>query len=281
MKKNLYLTIVCVLFSVVFVMANTETALWSENFEGDWTANWYVDAGTWEVGIPTSGPNAAHTGDKCAATVLGGNYPANANTRLIRFNTFTVPSANQNPRLRFWHWYSFASADQGTVQIKVGTGDWETISETYINTGSAVWTYSSIDLSSYAGLSVQLAFLLKSDGSGYTVSTGWYIDDIEVVSGPIVFNNPETWESGLGDWYPDLGTWEVGTPSSGPGSAHTDQKCAATVLNGNYHASVNSRLISPQFTVPSANQNPRLRFWHWYSFASADQGTVQIKVGTG
>jgi len=111
------------------------------------------------------------------------------------------------------------------------------------------------------------------------VSSGWYVDDVTVITGPIVFNNPETWESGLGDWYCDRGTWEVGTPETGPGDAHTDQNCAATVLNGNYHANVSSRLISPQFTIPSADQNPRLRFWHWYSISSEDQATVQIKVG--
>ncbi len=74
MKKNVYLTIVFAIFSLISVNANTEATLWSEDFEGDWTANWYADAGTWEVGAPTSGPNAAHSGDNCAATVLGGNY---------------------------------------------------------------------------------------------------------------------------------------------------------------------------------------------------------------
>lgn len=74
--KNLYLIILFVLFPVVFAIANTQTTLWSENFEGDWTANWHADAGTWEVGTPTSGPKAAYAGDKCAATVLGGNYSA-------------------------------------------------------------------------------------------------------------------------------------------------------------------------------------------------------------
>ncbi|WP_372947837.1 choice-of-anchor J domain-containing protein, partial [Mariniphaga sp.] len=240
MKKNFYLIIVLTFF-VLFVKANTQSVIWSETFEGDWTANWHADAGTWEAGIPTSGPNAAHSGDKCAATVLGGNYNTNVQSRLIRHNSFTVPSASENPRLRFWHWYSMGPNDYGKVQIKVdGTTDWVDISPSYINTGSDVWTYPSIDLSDYAGQSVQIAFYIYSNP--FDVSTGWYIDDVEVLTGPMTFNNPEDWESGLGEWASESGTWEVGTPSGGPGEAYEGQQCAATVLNGNYATSVSSRL---------------------------------------
>ncbi|MGM0621330.1 MAG: hypothetical protein ACQETJ_09825, partial [Bacteroidota bacterium] len=65
--KNFTLTFLMLLLAAVFVHANTQTTLWSETFEGDWTANWYVENGTWEVGEPTSGPNAAYSGDNCAA----------------------------------------------------------------------------------------------------------------------------------------------------------------------------------------------------------------------
>ncbi|MBG0858682.1 MAG: choice-of-anchor J domain-containing protein, partial [Bacteroidales bacterium] len=222
-------------------------------------------------------PGKANAGSKCAATVLAGNYPANANTRLIRHTSFTIPSADQNPRLRFWHWYYIFSGDQGIVQIKVGSGDWQTISEIYNHSSSGVWSYPSIDLKAYAGLTVQLAFYFTSNSDGY-IGSGWYIDDIAIITGPIIFNNPETWELGLGDWYADRGTWEVGTPTSGPGNAYNGTKCAATVLNGNYSANISSRLISPSFTIPSADQNPALRFWHWYSIYSGDAGTVQIKT---
>jgi len=69
-------------------------------------------------GIPTSGPNAAHGGTQCAATILNGNYPVTADTRLTRLSYFTVPAANQNPRLRFWHWFSFSTADYGKYRLK-------------------------------------------------------------------------------------------------------------------------------------------------------------------
>jgi hypothetical protein len=279
MKKNFYLIIVLTL-SVLFVQANTQSVLWSETFEGDWTANWYVDAGTWEVGTPTSGPNAAYAGDNCAATVLGGNYSNNVETRLIRFTSFIVPASNQNPRLRFWHWFHFYNNDDdwGKVQLKVeGSSDWVDISGRY-DDNSTVWTYASLDLSGFAGQEVQIAFYMHSD---YSASDpGWYIDDVSLVTGAIVFNNPEDWENGIGDWSAESGTWQVGKPSSGPDTAHGGINCAGTNLSGNYNNYVDSRLVSPSFIVPASNQNPRLRFWHWFHFYNNDDdwGKVQLKV---
>src|SRR6185369_3482528 len=120
-------------------------------------------------------------------------------------------------------------------------------------------------------------------------------DDVAVVTGAPVFNNPEGFELGLGDWYTESGTWEVGVPRSGPPTnsagrrAFTGTNCAATVLAGNYANAVDSRLVSPAFLVPASSTNPRLRSWHWYSFAgpycpfNCDEGSygyVEIRVGT-
>jgi len=45
----------------------------SENFEGS-TTNWTVSGGGWQFGTPTVGPSGAFEGNKCAGTVLNGNY---------------------------------------------------------------------------------------------------------------------------------------------------------------------------------------------------------------
>jgi hypothetical protein len=279
MKKHYYLALT-MLLAAFAGYAQQKAVYWSEDFEGNWSTNWTISSGSWEVGVPFSGPNAAHGGTKCAATVLGGDYVEDVDSRLIS-PVVTVPAANQNPRLRFWQWYSFSTYDFGRVQIKsTSSTDWVDIGEQYINTGSGIWTYPSIDLSAYAGQSIQIAYYFHSNGDfwGTSVSAGWYIDDIAIVTGPVVFNNPETWENGLGDWYADRGTWEVGSPTSGPNATHGGTKCAATVLGGDYVEDVDSRLISPVVTVPAANQNPRLRFWQWYSFSSYDFGIVQIRT---
>ncbi len=254
-----------------------------ENFEGNWTQDWYVSNGTWEVGKPTSGPNGTYTGQNCAATVLTGNYSENVESRLIKINTFKVPSADQNPHLRFWHWYSFGEADTGKVQIKVDGGNWQTISENYTKNSSGIWSYPIIDLTPFAGKNIQIGFHFKSVFTGWHGSSdkGWYIDDLVVKTGAFNYDNPESFENGVVDWDVDYGVWEIGEPTSGPGSAYTGNNCAATVLNGNYGESLESRLVSAPTIVPSADQNPHLRFWHWYSFGEADTGKVQIKVDGG
>src|SRR5204863_281019 len=122
----------------------------------------------------------------------------------------------------------------------------------------------------FAGRTVQVAFHFHS---AYNTGVGWYLDDVAVVTGTPVLNNPEGFESGLGDWFSESGTWEVGVPTSGPPTnslgrrAFSGTNCAATVLAGSYASYVDSRFISPAFAVPAANSSPRLRFWHWFSFA--------------
>ncbi len=271
-----------VFFCNTSAWATPADTLWSENFEGDWTRDWNVDAGTWEVGIPTSGPNKAFRGQKCAATVLAGNYAPNVKSRLIRHTSFIVPSALSNPRLRFWHWYSISTSDEGVVQIKVGNRDWETISEHYFNSGCEVWTSTYIDLKPYAGMNVQIAFYFTSDPGTSNVSSGWYIDDVSVITGSLILSKFENWETGLGDWNVTRGVWEVGKPSMvGPNRAYNGENCAATVLKGNYCPNVDTRLVSPSCVVPPASSQPALRFWHWYSISTSDKGELQIKVGKG
>ncbi|HPE33763.1 MAG TPA: FISUMP domain-containing protein [Bacteroidales bacterium] len=278
MKKKIYLSslLLFVILMPFSGMAQTESVLWSENFEGDWTQNWYVDNGTWEVGTPTSGPNAAYGGTKCAATILAGNYGANVSSRLIRFTSFVVPAAADNPRLRFYNWFSLGSGDfSSAVQIReVGTPTWTSIGYTIRYSSSGVWSSPYIDLKPYAGQNVQIAFYFASDNNTTTVGPGWYIDDVSLVTGTAIFNNPETFENGIGDWGVTRGTWEIGDPT---GSAHGGQNCAATNLTGNYSNYVESMLVSPPFLLPSVNESPRLRFWHFYSFDSGDFGVVLVK----
>ncbi len=258
--------------------AQSVDTVWNEGWEGDWSENWSVDFGTWEVGTPTSGPGSAHGGLACAATVLAGNYSDGASTRLIS-PSIIVPDSLSNPRLRFWHWFSFSTSDSGYVLIRIGTGAWQKIGGPYVGTGGGVWTMPSLDLSAYAGLSVQLAFYFTSHAPW--TDAGWYIDDITVLTGPKTFHNPENWEEGIGDWYADYGTWQVGVPTSGPMTAYSGNNCAATVLTGNYIDDASTRLISPSFEVPDSSQSPRLRFLHWFSFSVSDTGRVLIRVGTG
>jgi hypothetical protein len=278
----------------------------SENFEGGW-GNWYSTMGVWEIGVPISGPptNAlgwrAHQGTNCAATVLSGDYPAWSTSRLVS-PAFEVPAANPNPpRLRFWHWWSFAEYAYGRVQISTNNGtSWVNLSEDsnaglYVGWSYGWWSRAWLDLTAYAGRTVQLGFYFAADGA--SVSSGWYVDELVVETGPPPPppSWPESFEGGWGGWRVDYfggqatdgAIWEIGVPTSGPPTnalgwrAHQGTNCAATVLSGDYPAWSTSRLVSPAFEVPVASLNPRLRFWHWWSFAEYAYGRVQISTNNG
>jgi hypothetical protein len=253
-------------------------------FDEDWESgigNWYVTNGVWQVGVPTVGPDAVTSGVQCAGTVLDGDYPPNSDTRLVS-PRITLPSDRGTIRLKFWHWFSLGSSDVGYVQISTDNGStWTTVTDVPYDNTSLVWTQACVDLSAYAGESVRVAFYFAS--SSMYESSGWYIDDVSIVTGQVFFENPEDFESGVGDWCADNGQWQVGIPTSGPGGAHTGDGCAATVLDGNYPPNANSRLISTPIalirTEPGAYVD--LFFWHWFSFGSSDQGRPQISVDGG
>jgi len=258
--------------------------VFQDDFESGW-GNWSVDNGVWEIGRPAVGPDACHSGGNCAGTVLDGNYPDFANTRLIS-PYIALPSLGSSDelRLRFWHWFrlyeSVHGPDQGWVQVSVHGGPWETVYGPFSGV-SPVWTQVYVDLSAYAGSTIRIAFFMTSDWV-YN-DNGWYVDDVAILRGPVQFPNPCNFESGAGDWSADNGLWQVGTPSVGPAGCHSGEYCAGTVLAGNYPDFADTRLISPEITLTSdPRQIPGLYFWHWFrlyeSVHGPDQGQVQVSV---
>ena len=281
----------CLCATLLLVVGNgrAETVFWSDNFDNAGAGSRWTSSSVWRIGSPTIGPaiNSAgyrtHSGANCATTGLTANYPYNADARLVCINyngasSFVVPSADEFPRLRFWHWFNFVNA-LGYVEISTNAGSsWQQISPNYLDmSSSGVWSPPSLDLSPFAGQSVQIAFHFTS-GSGGGTAPGWYVDDVEVVTDEPVFNNPEGFESGLGDWSVDSGTWEIGKPTAGPSHAHGGTNCAASVLSGKYGPNVDSRLISPPFAVPL--NSPALRFWHWYNFPTVSDALGYVEIST-
>ncbi|HEY4416812.1 MAG TPA: choice-of-anchor J domain-containing protein [Verrucomicrobiae bacterium] len=278
-----------ILLALCISRSYAETAIWSDNFETNAASRWTTSS-IWQIGAPTIGPASAHSSSRCATTGLNTGAAANVDARLIctnynGTNWLQIPAANQFPRLRFWQWFNFVNAEGYVEILSFGSTNWQTISATNIGVGatanysSGVWSRPSIDLSAFAGTSVQVAFHFTSGPGGWGTDPGWYVDDVAVVTNTPVINNPENFESGLGDWSVETGTWEVGKPTSGPNSAHGGTNCAGTVLAGNYGWNMDTRLISPPFVVP-ASGSPSLRFWQWYSFVNAGS-IVEIKTSTG
>ncbi len=266
------------------------TPLLPDDFE-DGMEGWYADGGTWEIGAPTSGPASAHAGNGCAATMLGTSYAFRCDTRLIS-PPVALPAnkAYNDLYLSFWHWYSVWGGDTAQVEIRTPGGEWTVLSENFDQT-SAGWVRGMVDISNYVGQTVQFAFRLLDDGansgfSSYTpyISSGWYIDDLSLVSQPAENWLPENFEDGFGDWYTTNGTWDIGEPTSGPGAAYTGSRCAATNLTGNYAKYADSRLLSPYTTLPTIGGAEILtfNFRHWFAvYNGNDIAHVEIRVDEG
>src|SRR5208282_6112014 len=119
-----------------------------------------------------------HAGANCASTQ---GYPYSQDARIYcksyldGSSSLVVPDASEYPRLRFWHWFNYANA-LGYVEISTDNGGtWTQISPTYENiNGGGVWSCPSIDLSAYAGESVQIAFHFTS-GCCVGNALGWFV----------------------------------------------------------------------------------------------------------
>jgi len=274
---------------ILVALASGET-IFSEDFETGW-GDWYPDNGVWEVGAPADRSERAYRGEIWAATILDGDYPGYQDSRLIS-PLIALPTVQGDERIQLslWHWFNYSSLDSGTVQISAYNAttsqweEWKSLCE--VSGDSAVWSPLTVDLTAQAGTYVRIAFLHTAGRNAYghvSESWGWYIEELEIRKGTPVFQNPEGFESGWGDWYAENGIWEVGTPTSGPSEAFAGNAVAGTVLDGDYPGYTGSRLVSPRFRVPELAELPfgifpELTFRHWFSYSSLDSGTVQVSV---
>lgn len=179
--------------------------LYSTAFDGKaaptgWSAN-----GDWQWGTPTSGPGSDHTSGsgQLYATVLAGNYSDSASEYLTT-PTFTLPSSGLPYQLRFWMWMNSESTyDGGNLEISANGGAFSVVPSASLSvpyndtaiasmpgglgwdgTTYAAWTRVRLNLSAYAGSTVQFRYHFTSDGS--VNYAGWYIDDFALEQDPTV-----------------------------------------------------------------------------------------------
>ncbi|MGE3312691.1 MAG: hypothetical protein AB7O66_22205, partial [Limisphaerales bacterium] len=262
-----------------------------ESFEReDILDHWIAENGTWQIGPPAGAAARGQGGSSVAGTVLAGNY---CDTYYGRTNRLTSPLTrvpdSTSSRLRFRHWYNFSWDDVGNVQIREPGTSWVTLATYSQYQGSCSgWENVSIDIGQYAGKLIQVGFQFRSkinaDGRAY-VAEGWYIDDLELVAVPRVFNNPESFDGPdvLDHWIADNGTWQIGPPTGPPATGHDGSNVAGTILSGNYcdtYYGSESRLTSPPFRLPRS-PFPELQLRHWFDFNFDDYGIVEVRSGAG
>lgn len=236
---------------------------------------WYASNGCWAIGDPTNGPVSTRSGRHCAATNLSGNYSYRADSRLIS-PAFDLPVSPADGQiwLSFWSWSNMSPSDgidYGQVEIQVAGGSWETLPGGF-DYWAACWSPCALDISSYAGQTVRVAFrMVDVDGNGFGSSEyqGWYVDDVAIHEGRRWLNNIDTCEGTITGWASTEGVWQLGTPTSGPNVAHSGNRCWATRLDGNYGYLTRSSLQSTWIDLP-VTAPLELRFWHWFSFSGSD-----------
>lgn len=265
--------------SIGTVSAST---LLDEGFEGGaLPSGWSISNGVWEIGIPSTGPGSALAGISSVGTVLGGNYPANTNSRLIT-SDLALPAlaGSEELWLRFEQFSGYGSGSSGSVEVQTfnsGAGTWGPwVAQATTATWSSPQTTTAVDLTPHAGTTIRIAF---SHVASANVGPGWYLDEVTVCvtdpcQGPVL---PTGWSG----WYATNGVWEVGIPTAGPTASLSGAAVAGTILDGNYPRFPNSRWVSPTLCLPLLNDPTEelwLRYWQWFRYEGGDSGFVQIQV---
>ena len=260
--------------------------LWVQDFE-DGPGDWSVEGGVWQLGEPTApfGPDA-HGGNNVMSTGLDGDYPDGFQVARLVSPEFMVPSSSDNPQLRLWQWFDFTPDDRGDIQIRVDGGPWQNLAvgAGLVKDNSVSWTQQLIPLGSFEDRPIQVAFYFHSGNSNTNgTSVGWYIDDVSLETGPMTVECAEGFESGFGDWSIEGGVWELGAPTAALGpDPEGGVNVMGTRLDGDYPDGFqNARLVSPEYIVPSASDNPQVRLWQWFDFTPDDRGDIQIRVDGG
>ncbi|MBP3041352.1 S8 family serine peptidase [Bacillaceae bacterium Marseille-Q3522] len=168
------------------------TVGYSQDFEGSATG-WYSfgENNSWELGIPTSGPGSAVSGENVYATNLEGQYDNRANMTLV-MPPIDLPEGVSY--LQFQSWYELENNyDYGHVFISTDEENWTQL-ERYNGT-TADWTLEEVDLSAYSGQRVYIGFNVTTDGS--VLRQGWYIDDVQLADTSIAGSQSSSNQLGI------------------------------------------------------------------------------------
>lgn len=178
------------LASLVFIAAgevgSAQTVVFRETFEGNFPQDggWSVgdqnfdgepaywdDVDLTEFGTPPA--RSTWAGYCAGAGYWGDPFEPHYQPTMISFMSKSLDLTGQtSATLSFWH--TVPSIESGIDQCAVFVDDLAV----YISSSPFNWTQTSIDLSPYAGLAIDLAFVFFSDDS--VEGEGWYLDDILV-----------------------------------------------------------------------------------------------------
>jgi len=118
-----------------------------------------------------------------------------------------------------------------------------------------------------------------------TVQNLGFYDQTDVLVNCSIFEGfldyEQDFEADDGNYIANGGLWEYGTPTSGPGGAHSGDFCWGTDLDANYGNDEDATLDSPEIMIPNG-VTATLSFWQYYDTESYyDGGNVKISTDGG
>ncbi len=274
---------------------------YAESFEsgfGAWTQstaddiNWTRDSGGTPSG--STGPTNGSAGSWYVfveASVDGTGYP---NKRAILnspcFNLSALSSANFQ-----FDYHMYGAADMGSIAVEASSNNGSTWTSVWSETGNQgnSWQSASIDLSAYAGGSVQLRF---NRLTGSTWQADIALDNIQLTSGGgggntgcsggVSLPYAESFESSIGAWTQSTAddiNWtrdSGGTPSgsTGPssGSAGSWYMFVEASVDGTGYPNKRAILNSPCLDL-SAGGTTSFNF-NYHMYGAADMGSIALEV---
>lgn len=230
---------------------------------------------SWAWGEITSGPGVPISGSHGIATNLDGDYNPNEASWMESPAIDLSTWGSETPVIQFWNWLYTESDeytwDNATFQVSRDNGaTWENKWGPYARQDTEWWKQTITLDPSYNVENFKFRFFFKSDGGGQ--ATGWYVDDIGVakldlpepeVVKTFTFENPSEglWTTGF---YVGANDWQLGEPTTGPGSAHSGTRVWATQLDGNYNSSRTSFITSPPVDLSDhTGKNVEVTWYDW------------------
>ncbi|MFZ1552287.1 MAG: carboxypeptidase regulatory-like domain-containing protein [Anaerolineae bacterium] len=246
--------------------------VYSEDFEDDDGGYTTQGATSWAWGQPNSGPGRAHSGLKVWATNPNGAYLNGEDGYVVSPDIDLSAYAGS---ALFISWWQYLQSERGYdfARVAVSNDGGITWSKVYGEVSGNVdlaWAEHFVSLGAdYAVRNFRIRFIFRTDYS--VVGPGWYMDDvgIEVVPLPptttVYTQNFETNDGGfIKTSVRGASSWAWGTPTNGPGRAHSGSKVWATSLAGNYTDREDGFIVSPPLDLSSlAGRSARITWWQW------------------
>ena len=195
-----------------------------------------------------------------------------------------VPAGAGKVELRWRSWHQTEDGtwnDQKLVSISSDGG--LTWTQLWQEDGAQfVWKFRSIDISSYAGSTVNIRFHFDSVNGFANKGEGWYVDEVEVALDPLYV---EGFEPGLAPGWTSTGLWHVSS-CLGSNSANSlaYSKPGTCPQDFDVGGQTSGDAASPSIDVPLGATGVRLRWESWHDTEPGttwDQKVVEITADGG